>query len=194
MAKKTNSLASKELKNINEPDLVILLQKQDRAALEYLYDHYSAALHGIILRIVKSEEVAQEVLQDAFMKIWKNISSYDASKGRLFTWMLNVSRNLAIDKTRSKEIKREQKTDRPENFVHQVDQKNSTEFSTESIGVKELLNNLNSDQRTVVDLLYFQGYTQSEVAKEYGIPLGTIKTRLRIALKELRKIVHHIGH
>lgn len=187
-------MASKEFKPIDEQELVSLLKQQDKAALEYLYDHYSAALHGIILRIVKSEEVSQEVLQDAFIKIWKNIPSYDPTKGRLFTWMLNVSRNLAIDKTRSKEIKRQQKTDRPENFVHQVDERNSTEFAPENIGVKELLNNLNSDQRIVVDLLYFQGYTQSEVAREYGIPLGTIKSRLRIAIRELRKIVHHIGH
>lgn len=187
-------MASEQLKNIEEKELVMLLQKQDKAALEYLYDHYSAALNGIILRIVGSEEIAQEVLQDAFMKIWNNIHSYDPVKGKLFTWMLNISRNLAIDKTRSKEIKREQKTDRTENVVNKVDRENFVEFSPDSIGVKELLNTLNSDQRKVVDLLYFQGYTQSEVAKEYGIPLGTIKTRLRIALKELRKIVHHIGH
>jgi RNA polymerase sigma factor (sigma-70 family) len=187
-------LASRQLKNIEEQELVSLLRQKDKAALEYLYDHYSAALHGIILRIVRSEDIAQEVLQDAFLKIWKNMDAYDPAKGRLFTWMLNISRNLAIDKTRSKEIKREQKTDRTENIVNRVDLQYYVEYNPENIGVKELLDKLNPDQRKVVDLLYFQGYTQSEVAKEYEIPLGTIKTRLRIALKELRKIVYHIGH
>lgn len=171
-----------------------MLKKQDKAALEYLYDHYSAALNGIILRIVKKEAISEEVLQDAFVKIWANIHSYDPSKGKLFTWMLNISRNLAIDKTRSKEIKNEQKSDPIEYSVHTVERENHQEFSPESIGVKELLDHLTSDQRKVVDLLYFQGYTQSEVSKEHEIPLGTVKTRLRIALKELRKIVLHIGH
>lgn len=187
-------MASEQRKSIDEKELVILLKKQDKAALEYLYDHYSAALNGVILRIVKHEEIAEEVLQDAFLKFWKNISSYDSSKGKLFTWMLNIARNLAIDKTRSKEIKRDQKTDQVDDIVYHVDRHNYDTFSPENIGVKELLDKLNPDQKKVVDLLYFQGYTQSEVAKEHGIPLGTIKTRLRIALKQLRKIVHHIGH
>lgn len=187
-------MASGQLKNIEEKELVILLKRQDKAGLDYLYDHYSAALYGIIVRIVKKEEVAEEVMQDAFFKIWNNIASYNPEKGRLFTWMLNITRNLAIDKTRSKEIKKEQKSDQIENSVHRIDRENSHEISVESIGVKELLDKLNSDQRKVVDLLYFQGYTQSEVSEEHDIPLGTVKTRLRIALKQLRKIVQQSGY
>ena len=187
-------MPSGQPKHIEEKELVILLKKQDKAALEYLYDHYSAALYGIIYRIVRKEEIAEEVMQDAFFRIWNNINSYNPEKGKLFTWMLNVSRNLAIDKTRSKEIKKERKSDHIEDSVHQVDRENYQEFSPDNIGVKELLDNLNPDQRKVVDLLYFQGYTQSEVAEEHEIPLGTVKTRLRIALKQLRKIVQYIGH
>ena len=179
---------------IEEKELILLLQKQDKAALEYLYDHYSAALYGVILRIVRKEEIAEEVMQDAFCKIWKNIASYDPEKGRLFTWMLNIARNLAIDKTRSKEVRKEQKSDQLENNVNKVDSKNFDEFAPEAIGVRELLDKLNPDQRKVVDLLYFQGYTQSEVAEEHQIPLGTIKTRLRAALKNLRKIVQPSGY
>lgn len=186
-------MTSEQLKNIKEDELILLLKKQEKAAFEYLYDHYSAALYGIILRIVKKDTLAEEVLQDAFLKIWKNIASYDPSKGRLFTWMLNISRNQAIDKTRSKEIKKTHKTDPVENVVNKINQHNYEEFSPENIGVKELLDILNIDQRKVIDLLYFQGYTQSEVAKEYGIPLGTIKTRLRAAMKHLRKFVRTIG-
>ena len=187
-------MASGQFKNIEEKELVSLLKRREKAALEYLYDHYSAALNGVILRIIKKEAIAEEVMQDAFLKIWKNIDAYDPEKGKLFTWMLNLTRNLAIDKTRSKEIKNELKSDKLDNSVHKVDQRNFHEFSPENIGVKELLDNLNPDQQKVMDLLYFQGYTQSEVAEEHKIPLGTVKTRLRIALKQLRKIVQHIGY
>ena len=77
------------------------LKAKDKSELEYLYDHYSGALYGVIFRILKKEEIAEEVLQDVFLKIWERFESYDASKGKLFTWLLNVARNQAIDKTRS---------------------------------------------------------------------------------------------
>ena len=85
MAQNKEELAPGKLNKIKEEELVTMLQRQEKAALEYLYDHYSAALNGIILRIVISDEVAREVLQDAFMKIWNNIHSYDPAKGKLFT-------------------------------------------------------------------------------------------------------------
>ena len=87
-------------KHTSEEALVSALQQKDRSALEYLYDHYSSALLGVVVRIIKKEELAEEILQDVFLKIWDRIDSYDASKGKLFTWMLNIARNQAIDKTR----------------------------------------------------------------------------------------------
>jgi RNA polymerase sigma factor (sigma-70 family) len=168
------------------------LKSQDKSALEYLYTHYSGALYGVIGRIIKKEEVAEEVLQDAFLKIWDKIESYDASKGRLFTWMLNISRNLAIDKIRSKEISKEGKTSGIENLVSRIDRQEFTEQAIESIGVKDILKGLPEEQKFVVEQLYFQGYSQSEVAEEFNIPLGTVKTRLRLAMNQLRSVMNRI--
>lgn len=175
--------------HIEEKELVYRLKAKDRSALEYVYDHYSGALYGAIFRIIRKEEIAEEVLQDVFLKIWDKIAHYDAAKGRLFTWMLNLARHQAIDKTRSKEIGKENKTGGLENFVGGVGSGEFDEQRIEGIGVQEILTNLPEDQRFIVDQLYFKGYTQSEVADEFNIPLGTVKTRLRMAMKHLRSII-----
>lgn len=164
--------------------------KRDTAALDYLYDHYSSALYSIVLRIVRKEDMAEEVLQDVFLKIWDKMASYDSSKGRLFTWMLNIARNQAIDKTRSKEMSQGRKTDDIDNLVNKVDRQESTALQIETIGLKEILTKLPEEQRFVIDHLYLKGYTQSELAEEFGIPLGTVKTRTRMAMIELRSILN----
>ena len=146
-------------------------------------------MYGAIFRIIRKEEIAEEVLQDVFLKIWDKIESYDAAKGRLFTWMLNLAKNQAIDKTRSKEISRENKTGGLENFVSGVNKGEFVEQRIDSIGVKEILIGLPEDQKFIVEQLYFKGYSQSELADEFNIPLGTVKTRLRIAMKQLRLIL-----
>jgi RNA polymerase sigma-70 factor (ECF subfamily) len=140
----------------------------------------------VIFRILKKEEIAEEVLQDVFIKIWDRFDNYDASKGKLFTWMLNIARNQAIDKTRSKEISKEQKTSGIENVVSRIDSEEYVEQRIEGIGVKDILKNLPQEQKFVVEYLYFQGYSQSELAEEFDIPLGTVKTRLRLAMQQLR--------
>lgn len=182
-------LMSQTTAQIDQERLVALLKKQDKEAMHYLYDNYSAALYGAISRIVNDDDVAEEVLNDAFLKIWDKIETYDVKKGRLFTWMLNLCRNLSIDKLRSKEIKKVKKTDDISNNVYNVERENLIHQQEESIGVKELLNNLREEEKLIVDLIYFKGYTQSEVSDEHGIPLGTVKTRLRMALKNLRNVL-----
>lgn len=154
--------------------------------MDYLYDHYSGALYGVIFRIIKKEEISEEVLQDVFLKAWDKFDQYDASKGKLFTWLLNVARNQAIDKTRSKEISKGQKTSGIDNLVNRIDNEEYIEQRIESIGVKEVLNSLPEEQKFVVEYLYLKGYSQSELAEEYNIPLGTVKTRLRLAMQTLR--------
>jgi RNA polymerase sigma factor (sigma-70 family) len=155
-------------------------------ALEYLYDHYSGALYTVVFRIMKREDIAEEVLQDIFLKVWDKFDQYDVSKGKLFTWLVNIARNQAIDKTRSKEINKELKTGGIEKLVHSVDSQKQVEQDTEAIGVKEILKKLPEEQQFVMEHLYFKGYTQSELAEEFNIPLGTVKTRTRMALQQLR--------
>jgi RNA polymerase sigma factor (sigma-70 family) len=157
--------------------------------LDYLYDHYSAALYGVVHRVVNNEDVSEEVLQDVFLRIWDKIDNYDPAKGRLFTWMLNIARNLAIDKTRSKEISKDRKTDDIDDLVSKIDRTEQAELNVEVIGLKEVLGQLSADQKFVVEYLYLKGYTQSELAEEFGIPLGTVKTRLRLAMIELRTLL-----
>jgi RNA polymerase sigma-70 factor (ECF subfamily) len=173
-----------------EEELIEQLKAKNKDALSYLYDHYSAALYGVVLRILKNEDLAEEVLQDVFLKIWNRIDSYNPEKGRLFTWMLNLTRNQAIDKTRSKEISQGKKTDDIDNLVGSVDRENSSELFVDSIGLKDVLNKLPEEQKFVVEFLYLKGYTQSELAEEYNIPLGTVKTRLRMAMIALRSIMN----
>jgi RNA polymerase sigma factor (sigma-70 family) len=175
---------------ISEEELVSGLKARSQSYLDYLYDHYSSALYGVVHRILNNDDVAEEVLQDAFLRIWDKIGSYDPARGRLFTWMLNIARNLAIDKTRSKEISKDRKTDDIDDLVNKIDRKEQAELNVDFIGLKEVLGRLSEEQKFVVEYLYLKGYTQSELADEFKIPLGTVKTRLRLAMIELRTILN----
>jgi RNA polymerase sigma factor (sigma-70 family) len=171
---------------IAEPELVRLLNEKDKHAFEYLYDHYSAAVYGVVLRIVNSAEIAEEISQDCFLRYWNKINEYDSSKGKLFTWMINIARNLAIDKIRSKDFKQGVKTGEISGHVSIPDNAYGEKHKPEHIGVREMLNVLSAEQKELLDLMYFRGYTQSEISEEFGIPLGTIKTRVRAAVNKLR--------
>lgn len=172
----------------SEEELILRLQRQEETAMTVLYDRYSAALYGVILRIVKTEEIAEDVMQEAFVKIWSSITQYNKEKGRLFTWIVNIARHAAIDKIRSKEFRvgSKQKTidDSPVRHLH-----SSYDVKPDDIGIKDILGKLNPDQKQIIDMMYFDGYTQSEVAEELAIPLGTVKTRTRAAMKFLVKLL-----
>ncbi len=154
--------------------------------MELLYDKYADALYGVILKIVKAEDLAENVLQDVFIKIWKNSESYTVSKGRLFTWMLNIARYAAIDFVRSKNYKQDLITQTIDISVDTVNRQVST--NVEQMDLREKVQKLDTVYQQVIDLTYFGGYTQAEAAKKLDLPLGTVKSRIRIALRELRKI------
>lgn len=173
---------------LSEPELVRAILKKDKNGAEALYDMYSSSLYGVIFRIVQHEEIAEDLLQDTFIRIWNSFSSYDASKGRLFTWMVNVARNIAIDKTRSKEFRNNSKTEDIENNVLIVDKQINSKINPEIIGLKDLIGKLKPEYKIILDLVYFEGFTHVEVAQKLEIPLGTVKTRLRNAIITLRKV------
>lgn len=179
-----------QLKDISEDQLVDLLVTKDRSAMEFLYENYSAALFGVIFRIVRDSTLAEDVLQEVFIKIWNKIYSYDSVKGSLFTWMLNIARHLAIDKTRSKEINKKRKTDSLQNYVYLDNDLKASEQNIDGIGLESVIKELTEDQRILLDLVYYQGYTQSEAAEELKLPLGTVKTRLRNTILQLRKVIN----
>jgi len=167
--------------------LVALLKEQSREAFNYLYANYAAVLLGVIKRIVYDDETARDVLQEVFVKIWNNIGQYDAGKGRIYTWMINISRNAAIDKMRSKGEIMKGKIRTGEEIVDNVSQGMKTEVSTDTIGLKNLVASLKPEYQTIVQLAYFKGYTLDEISKTLDIPLGTVKTRMRHAIKLLKE-------
>ncbi|HWI90859.1 MAG TPA: sigma-70 family RNA polymerase sigma factor [Flavisolibacter sp.] len=168
-----------------EHELVSSLRQKNEEAFSYLYEHYSGALYGVIKQIVIDTELGNDVLQETFVNIWRRIDSYDETKGRLFTWMLNIARNAAIDKTRSKGFQQSQKQVPLDGDVIQP----SVRPGVDDYGLKRLILKLKDEQRLLIDLSYFQGYTHQQIATALHIPLGTVKTRIRSALTQLRALM-----
>ncbi len=171
----------------SEQELVASLQQRNEQAFSYLYENYSGALFGIVNAIVTDKEIAQDVLQNVFVNIWKKIESYDPSKGRLFTWMLNIARNASIDEVRSKGFRDSQKN---QSLQENVDIAGAVIGpAIDDVGLKKVLTKLKGELRILVDMSYFQGFTHEEISKALNIPLGTVKTRIRSALTQLRTMI-----
>jgi RNA polymerase sigma-70 factor (ECF subfamily) len=169
--------------------LIFEMQKKNETAFSKIYTMYSEAIYGIIYSIVLDEEIAQEVLQDVFIKVWNNSKSYDSKKGRFFTWLLNIARNSAIDKTRSKSYKNSKKNLSTSNFVDILSGSDSLNQKVNAIGIQKFIDKLKPACIKIIDLLFFKGYTQVEAAKVLEIPLGTLKTRNRNCIQDLRTLV-----
>jgi RNA polymerase sigma-70 factor (ECF subfamily) len=168
-----------------ESELVASLLRKDEQAYAYLYDHYSGALYSVIRQVVGETELSSDVLQETFVNIWKRIDSYDATKGRLFTWMLNIARNAAIDKTRSKAYQQSLR----HQSINGENVQASVRPGVDDIGLKRVLLKLKEEHRQLIDLSYFQGYTHEQIARALDMPLGTVKTRIRTALTQLRALL-----
>jgi len=170
-----------------EEQLVASLKQGDKAAFNYLYENYSAVLYGNIFRVICDESTAQDVLQETFIKIWNNIGKYDAMKGRIYTWMMNIARNTAIDKLRSKGEIMKGKIQTGEDVVFNVQNSKSAEQQTDTIGLRKMVTSLKPEHYCIVDLAYYKGYTLDEISKALDVPLGTVKTRMRAAIQQLRQ-------
>jgi RNA polymerase sigma-70 factor (ECF subfamily) len=169
--------------------LIIEMQHRNEKAFSKIYSMYSEAIFGIIYSIVLDNDVAEEVQQDVFIKVWDNSSSYDIEKGRFFTWLLNIARNAAIDKIRSKSYKNTKKNLSTSNFVDILSGSDSLNQKTNAIGIKKFVDALKPACIKIIDLLFFKGYTQVEAAETLEIPLGTLKTRNRNCIQDLRTMV-----
>ncbi len=177
-------LATSKLK-YSEEELVLALKRNERTAFEFLYDHYSGALFNIISKTLRDEERAADVLQESFLKIWKNIASYNPEKGRLFTWIMNIARNGAIDAARVEG--RKPAMDDIDNKAVQNERDVYEDSLTSSSEMKAIVNMLRPERKILIDMAYFQGYTHEEISEELSIPLGTVKSRIRTALQELKQ-------
>ncbi|GMN04741.1 sigma-70 family RNA polymerase sigma factor [Croceitalea sp. MTPC5] len=170
---------------VNIDTLVSQFQQKDKSAFETLYSMYAENICGVIHVIIKDQERAQELCHDVFMKIWDKSATYDTSKGRFFTWILNIARNTAIDELRSKAYKNQKKNLQMDSFVGILTPEH--EMNIDTIGLQSLLKGIKEKCIQLIDLLYFKGYTQKEAAEKLKKPVGTIKTRIRACISEIRK-------
>ncbi|ETN96843.1 RNA polymerase sigma-70 factor, ECF subfamily [Zhouia amylolytica] len=172
-------------RSLLETQIIQLLKDKNEEGMSLLYDNYGETLYGIALKVTKNEELAQDVLQESLIKIWKKIHTYDEDKSKLFTWLFRITRNTAIDKIRSRNLKTDQEIQMDKSNVYKVGIESIT---PEHLDLKDHLDSLEDKYKIVLEALFFEGMTQQEASDELDIPLGTIKSRLKIGLRELRKI------
>ena len=168
-----------------EKEIVSLLQNGDKKAITLLYEYYADSLYGVIQKIISDEDTAQDVLQETFVKIWRYAKKYDSSKAKLFTWLYRIAYNTAIDKVRSQKNKSGNEVQLETSNVYKI---TSNELNQDVMDIKKHLNSLDEKYQIVINALFFEGMTQQEASDELDIPLGTIKSRLKIGLRELKKI------
>jgi RNA polymerase sigma-70 factor, ECF subfamily len=175
----------------NEEELVLLLKQQSREAFNYLYKQYAAVLYGVINKVVYDGQTSENVLQEVFVKIWNNIAQYDPQKGRIYTWMINIARNASIDKLRSKSEIMKGKIRSGDDIVNNLERGMKTEQATDTIGLRKMVAGLKPEYEKIINLAYFKGYTLDEISKTLEIPLGTVKTRMRHAIQQLRAVFNN---
>lgn len=197
MSTLTGSSALKR-KNHNKADAVLLdrIAEGDEEALAQLYDLYSPVVFGLIRTIVNSKEIAEDLLQEIFLVIWERADHFDASKGSVYTWLVTLARNKSIDRIRSKSYRMQQKNlsnEQTVTFTNLVSDENSPHESMwldeQAEIIRNALNNIPDKQREVLEIAYFEGFSQSKIAETYNIPLGTVKTRMREGLDKLRALL-----
>jgi RNA polymerase sigma-70 factor, ECF subfamily len=171
-----------------DADLIARLQRRDPQALADLYDRYGRIAYALILRVVRDSGIAEDLVQETFLRVWNRVHGFDAAKGSLAPWLLAVARNRAIDYLRSaggreRNALEFEETDHPALYT---DMERDLLLSDSARRVKSAIEKLSANHRHVIELAYFEGLSQSEMAERMGQPLGTVKTWVRAALKTLR--------
>lgn len=174
---------------MNQEELLENFRAKNVKAFEKIHQMYHENVLGIVYNILRNEELAEEVTQDVFVKAWNNADRFDPNKGRFFTWILNIARNTAIDKTRSKNFNTSHQNLDAQNFVDIIVSNDNLNAKTDAIGLKAFVNKLADTCKRLIELIYFKGYTQKETAESLNMPLGTVKTKSRGCLNELRILV-----
>lgn len=184
----------------DERELMKRIKARDAEALEQLYDAYSSLLYGLVIPIVKKKEEAEDLLQEVFLRIWEKAYTFDETRGNVYSWIVTLARNKAIDRIRSKGYKTQQKatasTDEPDFTLEgdRYDPLETTIHSDRAELVKTALEQIPKKQRQVIEIAYYKGMTQSEIAEHLDLPLGTVKTRTRQGLIKLKDILEdHIS-
>jgi RNA polymerase sigma-70 factor (ECF subfamily) len=190
--------AAREIPSVNEvttnpatrsddQHLIELLAQQPAVAAGALYDRYGALVFSVALRIVGDRSAAEEVTQDVFVSCWRNAARYNAGQGSIVTWLLAITHNHAIDELRSRRHKnRRHELTLDQAPQHALTNEHDIDLMLAQSQIREALADLPSNQREVIELLYFGGLSRPEIAQHLSTPLGTIHTRLRLAMNKLR--------
>jgi RNA polymerase sigma-70 factor (ECF subfamily) len=193
MAMTADPQMSRNVADLSDAELIELVANGEARALEVLYDRYSRVVYSFALRIVGDPQLAEEILQEVFFRVWQQGSGFQSNRGSLITWLLSITHNLAIDEVR-KRNRRPQKADSEDpELVLGAMADESTDIEQEvwlsgvRMAIVEALNRVPKEQRDVIELAYFRGLTQREIAETLGQPLGTVKTRMRLGLQKLRE-------
>jgi RNA polymerase sigma-70 factor, ECF subfamily len=156
-----------------------------------MYERFSPPLYSFVLSRVKDTEVAENLLQDVFVKVWRNSGQYDEAKGRLFIWIYKICNNCCIDYLRSKQHRISRQSLLNGNLLDVLPHQSQKGVSPDRIGLYKMVRQLKNEEREIVELLYFRGYTQAEVAGLKNMPLGTVKTRCTRAIQQLRRLFEY---
>jgi len=182
---------------LTDLELMKRITRKDSIALQLIYERYERPIYTFAYRIVKDAMLAEEVIQELFLRIWNAAEKYDENQGKLSNWMFTLTRNIAIDGLRRRQVRTSQQVVEPEQLNRTPDDATDTANTVEAkvIGeqVREAMRSLTPDQHKVVELIYFGGYTQQEVSQNCDIPLGTVKSRVRLAMKALKLQLEGIG-
>lgn len=193
MAGYLGSDAQSDLTTVSDAELIELVTQSDQDALGILYERYSRAVYSFSLRIVGDAQVAEEILQEVFVRAWQQGGSFQSARGTLITWLLSITHNLSIDEVRRRK-RRPQKaeSEEPETILAALPDdgigvEEEVWLSSLRVSIQDALQQLPAAQREAIELAYFQGLTQREIAETLGEPLGTIKTRMRLGMLKLRE-------
>ena len=176
--------------NADDVALIRRMCETDETALGALYDRWARALYSLVLHLLKDPNEAEDVVEETFWQAWRKASSYEPSKGAVSTWLLTIGRRKALDRIRAKKRQKEDPIER-EKFAELASSANDPSQDAEGRELREnvrsALRELPDEQREVLELGYFKGMSQSEIAEATGQPLGTVKTRMRLAMQKLRE-------
>lgn len=174
---------------MTDEERIARVARGDRRALEQLYDQYERLVYSFAIKLVHDPHLAEEVVQDVFMRVWTQASRYDPERGRFSSWLINMTRNLTIDRIRAARARGMVPLVRPDDTEREVvdtDAPDLADTTVTALHVREALSVLSADQREALDLSFWYGYSHSEIARRIKVPLGTVKSRLHHALLKLR--------
>ena len=177
--------------NADDVALMRRMVEADETALGALYDRWVRSLYSLVLHLLKDPDEAEDVVEETFWQAWRKAGSYEPSKGAVSTWLLTIGRRKALDRLRARKRSREDLLGDDRSFADLPSSEPDPSLDAESVemreNVRQALNGLPAEQREVLELGYFSGLSQSEIADVTGQPLGTVKTRMRLAMQKLRE-------